>query len=153
MTGDETAIRTLLAQQVAGWNAGDPAAYAAVFTPDADYVTFLGARYYGREAIAASYAPLFAKLLRGTRLETAGCELRFLTPDVALIHSRAVVTKKARRRNRGMRINTSVAVRTADGWLLASSQNTTHRRLAQRVMTALVSRHRHPFLAGVRRTT
>ncbi|MGB3473455.1 MAG: SgcJ/EcaC family oxidoreductase [Mycobacterium sp.] len=139
MTDDEAAIRELLAQQVAGWNSGDPAAYAAVFTPDADYVTFLGARHQGREAIATSYGPLFAKLLRGSRLELEVCGLRFVTPDVALIHCYAVVTKKAPGRTR---INTSVAVRTGDGWRLASSQNTTHRRLAQRLMHTLVSRRR-----------
>lgn len=140
MNDDEAAIRALLAYQVAGWNAGDSAAYASVFTPDADYVTFLGDRYHGREAIAASYAPLFAKLLRGTRLELKASALRFVTPDVALIHSRAVVTKNARRRNRGVRINGSVAVRAGAGWLLASSQNTTDRRLAQRLMRTLVYR-------------
>ncbi|OBG38227.1 MULTISPECIES: SgcJ/EcaC family oxidoreductase [Mycolicibacter] len=141
MNDDEAAIRELFARQVAGWNAGDPAAYASVFTSDADYVTFLGDRYQGREAIAASYAPLFAKLLRGTRLELQASTLRFVTPDVALVHSRAAVAKSARRRNRGVRINTSVAVRTDTGWLLTSSQNTTHRRLAQRLMRTLVSRH------------
>ncbi|MEB3035258.1 SgcJ/EcaC family oxidoreductase [[Mycobacterium] nativiensis] len=141
MNDDEAAIRELFTQQVAGWNAGDPAAYASVFTSDADYVTFLGDRYRGREAIAAAYIPLFAKLLRGTRLELAASTLRFVTPDVALIHSRAVVTKSARRRSRGGRINASVAVRTGAGWRLTSSQNTTHRRLAQRLMRTLVSRH------------
>ena len=142
MNDDEDAIRELLAQQVAGWNSGDPAAYASVFTPDADYVTFLGARYQGRAAIAASYAPLFAKLLRGTRLELKESTLRFLTPDVVLIHSRAAVTKNARRRNRGVRINTSVAVRTGSGWLLTCSQNTTHRQLAQKLMRTMVSPRR-----------
>lgn len=142
MNDDEAAIRELLALQVAGWNAGDPAAYASVFTSDADYVTFLGDRHQGREAIVASYAPLFAKLLRGTRLELEASTVRFVTPDVALIHSRAVVTKSARRRSRGVRINTSVAVRTDARWLLTSSQNTTLRHLAQRLMRTLASRHR-----------
>ena len=49
---------------------GDPEAYASGFTADADYVTFLGSHYKGREAIAASYAPLFKKLLKGSRLDT-----------------------------------------------------------------------------------
>lgn len=39
---DEDAIRTLIDQQVNGWAAGDPEAYASVFTQDADYVTLLG---------------------------------------------------------------------------------------------------------------
>ncbi|MDT5277908.1 MAG: hypothetical protein QOG95_4840, partial [Mycobacterium sp.] len=77
---DEEAIGDLLDRQVAGWNAGDAEAYAGVFTPDADYVTFLGSHYRGREAIAASYVPLFTKLLKGSRLATEITQLRFLTP-------------------------------------------------------------------------
>ncbi|MEB3033663.1 SgcJ/EcaC family oxidoreductase [[Mycobacterium] nativiensis] len=147
MNGDEVAIRELLAQQVAGWNTGDPAAYAAVFAPDADYITFLGAHHRGRAAISASYAPLFANLLRGSRLEVEVTGLRFLTSDVALIHARAVVTRSSGRRSRGERVNTSVAVRTGDGWLLAASQNTTHRLLAQRLMRTLFYRHSGGSLA------
>lgn len=56
---DEDAIRELLDRQIMGWNAGDAEAYASVFTPDADYVTFLGSHYNGRAAIAASCALLF----------------------------------------------------------------------------------------------
>jgi uncharacterized protein (TIGR02246 family) len=67
---DEEAIRELLDRQVTGWDAGDAEAYASVFTPDADYVTFLGSHYTGRDAIAASYVPLFTKLLKGSRLHT-----------------------------------------------------------------------------------
>jgi len=138
---DEAAIRELVARQVSGWNAGSPVAYAEVFAPDADYVTFLGAHHHGRDAIASSYAPLFAKLLRGSRLDVDVTGLRFLTPDVALIHSRATVTRRTQRRSGRARVNISVAVRTDDGWLLASSQNTTRRRLAERLIGTLVSRH------------
>ena len=138
---DEEAIGDLLDRQVAGWNAGDADAYAGVFTPDADYVTFLGSHYRGREAIAASYVPLFTKLLKGSRLATEITQLRFLTPDVALIHAKAAVLKKGRRRTRGNnRLNTTIAVRTDGRWLLAASQNTTHRRLAEKLFRKLASR-------------
>ncbi|WP_319431775.1 FAD-dependent oxidoreductase [Mycobacterium sp. RTGN5] len=50
--------------------------------------------------------------------------LRYLTPDVALIQARAAITRRLRR---GHWRNTSVAVRTEDGWLLAFSQNTQDR--------------------------
>ena len=141
---DEDAIRELLDRQVLAWAAGDPEAYASVFTPDADYVTFLGSRHKGREAIALFYAPLFKKLLHGSRLRTQITHLRYLTPDVALIQARAAVTKQVRRWNRRAdRVNTSIAVRTDDGWLLAASQNTTHRRLTEKLMGELISRQSH----------
>jgi uncharacterized protein (TIGR02246 family) len=138
---DEAAIRELINQQVKGWAAGNPEVYAAVFTSDADYVTFLGSHYTGREAIAASYVPLFRKLLKGSRLQIDVTRVRFLTPDVALIHANATVVKKARQRNRrNARVNTSVAVRIDGRWRLAASQNTTHRRLAEKLMATLFSR-------------
>lgn len=137
---DEEAIRALIDQQVKGWAAGDPAAYASVFTADADYITFLGSHYTGRDAIAASYVPLFRRLLKGTRLLIDVTEVRFLTPDVALVHANASVVKGARRRNRRTaRVNTSVAVRADGRWQLASSQNTTHRRVAEALMAKLFS--------------
>jgi uncharacterized protein (TIGR02246 family) len=137
----EDAIRELLDRQITGWNAGDPEAYASVFTADADYVTFLGSHYKGRKAIAASYAPLFKKLLKGSRLDAEITQLRFLTSDVALIQATAAVTRKSGRRGRPhTRVNTSIAVRTEEGWLLAASQNTTHRRLAEKLMLKLASR-------------
>jgi uncharacterized protein (TIGR02246 family) len=133
---DEAAIRELLDRQVRGWNAGDAEAYSSVFTGDADYVTFLGSHYKGRAAIAASYAPLFKKLLKGSRLEFEITQLRRLTPDVALVHARGAVAK-GRRRRRNTRVNTSIAVRTDGQWLLAASQNTTHRRFAEKLMSKL----------------
>jgi uncharacterized protein (TIGR02246 family) len=119
---DEDAIRELLDRQIMGWDAGDPEAYAGVFTPDAAYITFLGSHYRGREAIAASYASLFKKLLKGSRLDTEIIQLRFLTPDVAAIQANASATKGARRGNRR---NTRV--------------NTTQRRFAEKLMGKLVS--------------
>jgi uncharacterized protein (TIGR02246 family) len=91
---DEDAIRELLDRPVMAWAAGDPEAYASVITPDADYVTFLGSHHKGREAIAASYVSLFKKFLKGSRLETEITQLRFLTPDVALIHAKGAVVRE-----------------------------------------------------------
>ena len=135
---DEVAIRELIDRQVSGWAAGRAEQYAGVFTPDADYVTFLGSHYKGSAAIAASYVPLFKKVLKGSRLELEITQLRFLTPDVAIIHAKGAVLKGKRRRGRrSTRVNTTVAVRTDGRWLLAASQNTTHRRLAEKLLGKL----------------
>jgi uncharacterized protein (TIGR02246 family) len=138
---DEDAIRELLDCQVMGWAAGDAEQYASVFTPDADYVTFLGSHYKGRAAIAASYVPLFRKLVKGSRLDFEITQLRFITPDVALIHANGAVVKRRRRRGRrGTRVTTTIAVRTDGQWQLAASQNTTHRRFAERLLGTFISR-------------
>lgn len=137
---DEQAIRALIDQQVNAWAAGDSAAYASVFTTDADYITFLGSHHVGPDAIAASYIPLFRRLLKGTQLRVDITRVRFLTPDVALIHANASVARAGRRRNRrNTRVNTSVAVRADGRWQLAASQNTAHRWFAEKLMAKLFS--------------
>lgn len=141
---DESAIRDLLARQINSWDVGDPDAYARAYTPDGDCVSFLGAHYRGRDAIAASCevpraSSLFKRLLRGARLDFQVTQLRFLTPDVALIHARGGLTKGGRRPSRrNTRTNLSVAVRTAEGWRLAASQNTTRRPVTEKLMHKLV---------------
>jgi uncharacterized protein (TIGR02246 family) len=68
-------------------------------------------------------------------------QLRFLTPDVALVHAKGAVAKgRAQRSRRNTRVNTTIAVRTDGQWLLASSQNTTHRRLAEKLLSMFASR-------------
>jgi 2-polyprenyl-6-methoxyphenol hydroxylase-like FAD-dependent oxidoreductase len=57
---------------------------------------------------------------RRRRGRTEITRLRYLTPDVALIQARAAI---AGRLHRMTRRNTSVAVRTDEGWQLAFSQN------------------------------
>lgn len=84
------------------------------------------------------------KLLRGAQLVVEITDLRFLTPDVAIIHARGGLAKPGRRPSRRTRANTSVAVRTDDGWLLAATQNTTHRRFAQKLLTAAAARRAIP---------
>jgi hypothetical protein len=87
---------------------------------------------------------------RTTPAQTSGPVLGgFLTPDVALIHANGTVLKGARRRNRrNTRVNTSIAVRTDGGWPLAASQNTTHRRLIEKLMGKFVSRMEPSPTAG-----
>ena len=95
---DEEAIRELLDRQVTGWDAGDAAAYASVFTPDADYATFLGSHYRGRDVIAASYVPLFTKLLKGspaaTEITAGLAQARFANCAIAW---RNAVSRQAQR--------------------------------------------------------
>jgi uncharacterized protein (TIGR02246 family) len=144
---DETAIRDLIALQIRSWDAGDPNAYAQTYAADGDCVNFLGTHYRGRDAIAASVevpraGSLLKKLMRGAHLELRISQIRFLTRDVAVIHAIGGLTTKGRRPSRrNRRTNTSVAVRTPDGWLLAASQNTTQRPFTEKVLGRLTARH------------
>lgn len=50
-TEDATAVRALLSSLVDTWNNGDGAAYGALFTEDATYVTYIGTLYRGGQEI------------------------------------------------------------------------------------------------------
>jgi uncharacterized protein (TIGR02246 family) len=84
---DETAIRGLYEQLMDGWNKGNADAFAAPFTVDADFIAFDGTRFRGRRVIASSHQPLFNSWLKGSRLTGEVTSLRFLTPEVALMHA------------------------------------------------------------------
>jgi uncharacterized protein (TIGR02246 family) len=144
-SADEAAIRALLNRQIRSWDAGDPVAYATAYTRNGDCVSFLGGHYQGRDAIAASCevpraGSVFKRLLRGARLKLHITDLRFVTPDVAVVHALCGATRGERLRGRNVRINTSVVVRTVDGWLLAASQNTTRHPVVERLISKAASR-------------
>jgi uncharacterized protein (TIGR02246 family) len=143
-TADEAAIRALLDRLISRWDAGDAIGYASAYTGGGDCVSFLGEHHRGRAAIAASgevpgAGSLLKRLLRGARLRYEVTNLRFITPDVAVIHASCGVTRGSRVSQRNLRTSISVAVRTDDGWLLAATQNTTQRPLAQALMRRLAA--------------
>jgi hypothetical protein len=69
-------------------------------------------------------------------------------PDVALVQAKGAVVKGGRRRRRNTRVNTTIAVRTDSRWLLAASQSTTHRRVADKLLGTLASRTSALHVAG-----
>lgn len=127
---DEARIRHLLQDMTAAWNAGDASAYAGIFTEDADYITWFGARSTGRKAIEDSHRFLFDGPLKGSRLaggtaDAAG--IRFLAPDVALVVSDgAGMSTCGQDAPDGDRTSVvaMTAVRDGDRWRFASFQNT-----------------------------
>ncbi len=84
---DEAAIRILLEQLIDGWNKGSGGAFAALFEEDGDQVAFDGTHLKGRHHIANFHQLLFDKFLKGSRLVGKVTSVRFLTPDVAVMHA------------------------------------------------------------------
>ncbi|QBS42494.1 SgcJ/EcaC family oxidoreductase [Nocardia sp. CS682] len=133
---DEAAIRDLFERQAQAWNAGDAAAFAALFTEDADYVTWFGTHTRGRRQIYETHLPLLGKYLKNTRLDGEITGLRFLTPDVALVHAEGAVLKGKRRRNRrNTKVQTTVVVRTNGEWQISAFQNTKYHWLFAKFAT------------------
>ena len=124
-TAEEEAIRDLFRRLLDDWGRGDGTAYGSRFTEDADYVAFDGSRTTGRRAIATSHQQLFDKYLKGTRLTGRVESVRFLGPDVALVHATGgtVMRGKSRPSPERNSIQTLVAVRHGDEWRFAAFHN------------------------------
>jgi uncharacterized protein (TIGR02246 family) len=82
-SADEAAIRANVAQFVKAYNAGDAKAVAALFTPDAQIVDKEGNAAEGREAIAQTFADLFAATPQ-KRIEVFVDSIRFVGADLAM---------------------------------------------------------------------
>ena len=86
-SADEAAVRALYQQLMDGWNQGSGEAFAAVFTEDGDLVGFDGTHLKGRQEIAPFHQQLFDKWLKGSRLVGQVKDVRFLSPDIAVMHA------------------------------------------------------------------
>lgn len=109
------------------WNRGDGNAYGALFEENADYVAFNGSHTKGREAIAAQHQQLFETFLKGTRLRGQVKNLRFLSPNIALLHAigGTLMSWQSDDATPGRKsIQTFVARRHDDEWRFVSFQNT-----------------------------
>lgn len=139
-SSDEALVRSLYAQLMQGWNAGSGAAFAAPFAEDGDLVAFDGTHFKGRQAIIDFQQPLFDRWLKGTRLVGEVQSVRFLNPDVAVMHAigGTVMRGKAKPDPARDSIQTLVAVRTAGTWQLAAFQNTRLRPMSRSFAAVLL---------------
>ena len=137
---DEVAVRDLYRELMDGWNRGSGEAFAAVFTEDGDLVAFDGTHFEGREEIAPFHQELFDKWMKGTRLVGRVKDVRFLSPDIALMHAvgSTVMRGKSEPSPERDSIQTLVAVRQNAQWRLAAFQNT-RLRIMRSGITFLVS--------------
>ena len=131
-TEDRRAVEETIAALVRAWAAHDDRAYAALFTADATYVTWVGTRYQGRADIGGSHRVLWQKFLKGSTLADEITDIRFTGPDTAIVTSRGEVLR-GRPRKLG-KVQTYVVVREPDGrWRIAAFQNTKHKAMAEAV--------------------
>jgi uncharacterized protein (TIGR02246 family) len=125
-SADEAAVRALYQQLMDGWNQGSGDAFAAVFTEDGDLIGFDGTHFKGRQEIAPFHQQLFDKWLKRSRLVGQVKDVRFLSPDVALMHAvgGTVMRGKSKPVPERDSIQTLVATRQDGEWRLAAFQNT-----------------------------
>jgi uncharacterized protein (TIGR02246 family) len=122
---DETAIRQIVKSVEAGWNAHDGKAFAAPFASDADYVIVNGMHIKGRDAIEKGHIGIFTTVYKDSRNAATVKSVRFLRPDVAVVHVEWNLeyggngeTKKARA------MNTMIMTKDNGKWSIAAFHNT-----------------------------
>lgn len=137
---DEAAVRALYQQMMDAWNVGSGEAFAAVFTEDGDLIAFDGTHFKGRREIAPFHQRLFDTHLKGTRLVGQVTSVRFLSPDVALMHAvgGTVMRGKSAPSPERDSIQTLVATKRGGEWRLAAFQNTRIRPIGRNVAGTLV---------------
>lgn len=116
-----------------GWNQGSGAAFAAVFAKDGDLVAFDGTHFHGQAEIAPFHQELFTKWLKGSRLVGQVKDVRFLSPNIAVMHAIGGTILRGQSQPTPERdsIQTLVAVQEAGAWRIAAFQNTRLRPMGQ----------------------
>jgi uncharacterized protein (TIGR02246 family) len=122
---DEAAIRENVKQMESGWNTKSGAAYARPFAKDADFVVINGMHIQGHEAIEKNHQRIFDTIFKNTTVSLTAKQIRFLRPDVAVVHVSGHRDAPEAERKLVMDA-TMVMVMTKEGgqWKIASFQNT-----------------------------
>ena len=122
---DQKAIEAVLEGMVRAWNAGNGADFARYCDEDADYVNIYGFHAHGRQEVAAGHDHIFRTVYAGSRMELNIAQLRFLRPDVALVHVRArLQVPQGPLAGEMKSVPGMVMRRTESGWSIAAFQNT-----------------------------
>jgi uncharacterized protein (TIGR02246 family) len=127
---DEDAIRALEHRFNAAWDAHDPQRMAEALADDAQFITVNGAWTTTRDGFRDLMARLHGASgpFRASTRRTPEMQVRFLAPDIAILHSRFWIDgevqhdalSQASRESVGTRV-----VRKVDGrWRIVATQNT-----------------------------
>jgi uncharacterized protein (TIGR02246 family) len=132
---DDASVRSIPTAMIAAWNRGDAVAFAAPFAEDATFIAFEGTELTGRSAIVDFHQALFATELKGTRLEGEARFVRFLGPDVAVMHARCGVVLAGRERTIPSRESMQLFVcrRRGQEWLVDVVMNARRLSLEQQL--------------------
>lgn len=121
---DEKAIRANVEQMVRGWNMKSGAEYAKPFAADSDYVVINGIHIKGRAANAAGHQQIFDTIYKDQDIAATVEQIRFLRPDVAVVHVLAERYLKSDRNRTTKARLTLMMVKNGGKWEIAAFQNT-----------------------------
>jgi len=89
---DETAVRNIIQEEIAAWNAGDAVAYARHFAEDGTFTNVRGQFFTGRQAFIDRHDFVFKGQFHGSILKQDIVSLKFVRPDVAVVEVLTSVT-------------------------------------------------------------
>lgn len=125
MTKDEQAIGEMVRQLEAAWNAADSKAWASNFTDDASFIHIYGGRLDGRAAIEMAHRQIFDGIYKGSHNNYALQDIRFVRPDVAVVHVKAHLKFYEGGEPRDIHaLPTMIALKDDGNWQVAAFQNT-----------------------------
>ena len=120
---DEAVIRESVKQMESGWNTKSGALFAKPFAEDADYVVINGNHIKGRQVIETQHQRIFDTIYKDTTLTLNVKHIRFIRPDVAVVHVGAHRDGPTKELNQGA-IITMVMSKEKEGWRITAFQNT-----------------------------
>lgn len=120
---DEVAIRQNVKQLETGWNTKSGAVFAKPFAEDADYVVINGMYLKGRTAIEAAHQRIFDTIFKDTTVALKVKQIRFLRPDVAVVHVEGHRDGPTRELVQDALV-TMVMTKENGAWTVAAFQNT-----------------------------
>ena len=120
---DEAAMRANVSLMETGWNTKSGALFAKPFAEDADYVVINGMYIKGRSAIESGHQQIFDTIYKDTQLKLNVTQIRFLRPDVAVIHVTGQRVGPSKELTQDARL-TLVMTKEKQGWTIAAFQNT-----------------------------
>ncbi|MDQ3747742.1 MAG: SgcJ/EcaC family oxidoreductase [Acidobacteriota bacterium] len=122
---DEAMIRANVKQLTKGWNMKSGAEFAKPFAEDSDYVVINGIHIKGRAANAEAHQRIFDTIYKDSSLVATVKQIRFLRPDVAVVHGVSNLTFKINgEEKKGNSFVTLVMTKEKGKWSIAAFQNT-----------------------------
>ena len=124
---DEKRIRDLVARSQAAQN--DSEVLPALHTQDLVLINFGGRRLFDRETFSSAMAEALSSPLQDVRTSLEVLDIRFATPDVAIVSLTKTIHDERRGAEREAGLPTTgamtyVLTRHGDDWLIALAQTT-----------------------------
>ena len=120
---DEAAMRESVKQMETGWNTKSGELFAKPFAEDADYVVINGMYIKGRATIESAHQQIFDTIYKDTTISLTVKQIRFLRPDVAVVHVAAHRDGSTKDLTHDAML-TLVMTKEKQGWVIAAFQNT-----------------------------